>query len=275
MNEIAHPSVLTAPLVKDANGARGSAAFTIRGAVFGYGDGDPALKIAELNIERGERIALIGPSGSAKTTLLKGMAGLVPVRSGSLGRNPAWGEAPSKHEHKKGRSSAKISMIFQNLALVPQLTALENALLSTLGRNSGWHSLAGWFAAADVARAHEILEAVGLGALKESAVRDLSRGEAQRVAIARSLMQRADLVLADEPVSHLDPRWAEQILQTLIDDAGKRGATLVVSLHQSDLAQRMLGRILGLNRGKIDIDSRANRLGKSQLRRLYSPAATL
>ena len=271
MNEIAHPSIIATPIAKDDIGTRDNAAFTIRNAVFGYDSGTPTLKIDELNIERGERIALIGPSGSAKTTLLRGMAGLLPARSGSLGRNPAWGKVSGK----EGQPSSKISMIFQNLALVPQLTALENALLGTLGRNSRWRSLVGWFAAADVARAHEILEAVGLGARKEAAVRDLSRGEAQRVSITRSLMQGADLVLADEPVSHLDPHWAEQVLQTLIDDAGKRGATLVVSLHQSDLAQRMLGRVLGLNRGEIDFDSRASHLSKNQLQRLYNSEATL
>ncbi len=270
MNEIAQPSVIATPLPRDARNPRERAAFTIRNAVFGYGDGTPTLKIDELDIERGERIALIGPSGSAKTTLLRGMAGLLPLRSGSLGRHSSWGEAAARVP-----SSAKISLIFQNLALVPQLTALENVLLSTLGRNSGWHSLAGWFAAADVARAHDILEAVGLGAHKESAVRDLSRGEAQRVAVARSLMQEADLMLADEPISHLDPHWAERILQLLIDDAGRRGATLIVSLHQSDLAQRMLGRVLGLSRGRIDLDSRAGRLDKSQLQSLYRPTAGL
>ena len=269
MKEIAHPSFITPPLVMDASDSRSSAAFAIRDAVFGYSRRAPALRIDELDIECGEQLALIGSSGSAKTTLLKGMAGLVPARSGCLGRNPAWGDVSGEER------SSTISMIFQNLALVPQLTALENVLLSTLGRNSSWRSLVGWFAASDVARAHEILEAVGLGARKEFAVRDLSHGEAQRVAIARSLMQGADLVLADEPVSHLDPHWSERILQLLIDDAGRRGATLIVSLHQSDLAQRMLGRVLGLCQGRIDFDSRARRLGKSQLRNLYQPAATL
>ena len=271
MNEIAHPPVVSAPVVRDKNNTFDNRAFSVRNAAFGYGDGAPTLQVDEIDIECGERIALIGPSGSAKTTLLKGMAGLLPLRNGSLGRNSAWDKALNGDE----QSAAKISMIFQNLALVPQLTAVENALLGTFGRNSGWRSLVGLFATADVARAHEILETVGLGSRKESAVRDLSCGEAQRVAIARSLMQGADLVLADEPVSHLDPHWAEQVLQILIDDADKRGATLVVSLHQSDLARRMLGRVLGLNRGKIDFDSRASRLGKSQLQRLYRPAATV
>jgi phosphonate transport system ATP-binding protein len=145
-------------------------------------------------------------------------------------------------------------MIDQEFFLVPRLSVVDNVLHGCLGRVSPWKSLLGWYPEEEWRRAGEILEEVGLAGLHDRRVETLSGGQRQRAAIARALMQEADVILADEPVSALDPELAEDALELLVECVARRGVTLVVNLHQPELARRFASRLVGLAHGKVVYD---------------------
>lgn len=209
-----------------------------------------ALDIERLEIGSGERIFVLGHSGSGKTTLARLIKGRLRPSTGTvrvLGRDPA-------AVRDRRRRQRRVAMIDQEYFLVPRLTAVDNVLQGALGRVSPWMSLFGWYPPAEWAKAESVLAEVELDGLGNRRVETLSGGQKQRTAIARALMQEADIILADEPVSALDPELAEDALELLVACVARRDVTLVVDLHQPELARRYATRFLGLAHGRLIYD---------------------
>ena len=210
------------------------------------------LDVEELELHPAERVFVLGHSGSGKTTLSRLVKGRLKPSSG---RVTVFGGDPASPDPKTRRAlQRRVAMIDQEFFLVPRLTVADNVLHGCLGRVSPWKSLLGWYPRAEWEKAEAILEEVGLRGLGARRVETLSGGQRQRAAIARALMQEADVILADEPVSALDPELAEDALELLVDCVARRGVTLVVNLHQPSLARRFASRFVGLAHGKVAYD---------------------
>ncbi len=211
-----------------------------------------ALDIECLELRAAERVFVLGRSGSGKTTLSRLIKGRLRP---STGRVRVLGEDPMAPQSVSPRGfRRRVSMIDQEFHLVPRLTVADNVLAGCLGRVSSARSFFGWYPMAELMKAEAILREVELEGLVDRRVESLSGGQRQRAAIARALMQEAEVILADEPVSALDPELAEDALQLLVDCVRRRGVTLVVNLHQPALARRFASRIIGLSQGKIVYD---------------------
>ena len=199
----------------------------LKGLVAGYA-GRPIARVPYLAVANGEAAVLGGRSGAGKTTLLLAVAGLADQLDGSvcldredLGRLP-----PRRRDRHRG---AHIGLIFQDLHLVPGLSALDNMLLAP-------------FAAGvrrDHGRAAALLDRLGVGARAHARAETLSRGEAQRVAIARSMLMQPRLVLADEPTASLDDEAAAAVVDLLIEATRESGAALVVATHDARVRARL------------------------------------
>jgi putative ABC transport system ATP-binding protein len=203
------------------------------------------LDIESARIGAGEIVGLLGSSGAGKTTLLDVIAGLTVPESGTV----RWGDDIVSAFGETRRDMwrrAHVGVVFQNVQLIPELSARDNVLLPF--RFGNWR-----IDAAAMRRGAVLLAALGLGSGSQSAGR-LSRGEAQRVAVARALIAEPPLVLADEPTASLDRDNAGLVGELLLADARRRGATLIVATHDQDLVRRfdrtmrlVAGRIGGLS----------------------------
>ena len=228
---------------------------------------DEATVLAPLSlaVEPGERVALIGPSGAGKTTLLRLIAGAVAPSTGCVelrGRNVA--------SLRPGRELARlVGMIAQQFDLVPNLSVLHNVLAGRLGEWSFGRSLLSLVWPRDQRLAFEALERVGVTHLAHQRAARLSGGEQQRVAIARVLVQRPTVVLADEPVASLDPARAREVVRLLTDVTEEQGETLVASIHSIDLAREFFDRIVGLRNGLVQFDVPAFSIRDRMLEDLY------
>lgn len=225
-----------------------------------------ALHTLELSIGAGERVAILGPSGAGKSTLLSMLNGSVRATSGEVrvfGTNLA-----SLSPSALGVTQRRIGIVTQRLDLVEQVRVLHNVNAGRLGQWSTARSLTSLLWPRPDAVVTGALDRVGLSwALNEQTSR-LSGGERQRVAIARLLVQKPEIVLADEPVSSLDPSNAADILGLLGSLA--RDATTIVSLHQPELARRHFDRVLGLRRGRLLFDLPAAEIPDVLLDDLYA-----
>lgn len=229
-------------------------------------EGPPVLDIGELVIGRGERVAIIGPSGAGKTTLLRLINGyLHPV----TGRIVVLGEAITADATRRREVRRRVGFVFQDFNLIERATTFENVLWGRLGRVSPVWSLVGWFSSADKRAAMRAIAEVGLTRQVAQRADTLSGGQQQRVGVARVLAQEAEIILADEPVSNLDPTLADDILGLLVDVSERYGATLIMSVHQPALAQRYAERIIGLHEGRIVYDGMASKLDGRALQAVY------
>jgi phosphonate transport system ATP-binding protein len=239
----------------------------VRGLRKDYPGGSRALDGIDLDIAPGEFVALIGPSGAGKSTLLRCLNGLVIPTAGlvRIGGEAVTGASPETLR----RVRAHIGFVFQQFNLQRRLTVLENALLGGLARASHWRSLVGWFAAAEISRAHAILARVGLDGLADRRVDTLSGGQQQRVAIARALLQEPAVILADEPMSSLDPALAHTVMEFLRRINREDGITVVASLHVLELAQAYGRRVIGLSRGRLVHDGPPESLDSEATARIF------
>ncbi len=229
-----------------------------------YGD-HVVLRDLDLTIHEGERIGLLGPSGAGKTTLLALLNGSLTATSGTV---EVFGQpVESLNASALRRLQRRVGSLSQRLDLIDQVRVVHNVSAGRLGRWSAARSLASLVWPLEVAEVREALDQVGMGWAVYEHTERLSGGERQRVAIARLLVQRPDLVLADEPVSSLDPARADEILRLL--QVPTRQATLVVSLHQPELARRHCTRAIGLRGGELVFDHDASELHERLLADLY------
>jgi phosphonate transport system ATP-binding protein len=225
-----------------------------------------AVADIDLTVRAGERVAVLGASGAGKSTLVSLLNGSLPATSGEvevLGTRLG-GLPPARLRAVQRR----IGTISQRLDLVDQVRVLHNVNAGRLGRWSSVRALAALAWPRADAAAIEALERVGLSWAVHERTERLSGGERQRVAIARLLVQEPELVVADEPVSSLDPTRAAGILSLLYAPA--MPVTLVVSLHQPELARRHCTRAVGLRGGRLVFDLPADRLDDRVLDDLYT-----
>ena len=227
-----------------------------------------ALSDVELTLTEGERVAVLGASGAGKSTLLSLLNGSLAATEGHVevfGRDLAQlSQAQLKTVQRR------IGAVSQRLDLIDQVRVLHNVNAGRLGEWSTARAIAqlAWPRSDDTVR--DALGRVGLEWAVHERTERLSGGERQRVAIARLLVQRPDLVLADEPVSSLDPTRAAEIMGLLRAPAAE--ATFVVSLHQPELARRHCTRAVGLREGRVAFDVPIEQLEDDQLAELYALA---
>ena len=244
-----------------------TAALAIRGLVKEYVPGQPVLRGIDLDIEAEGITAVIGPSGTGKSTLIRCINRLVEPTRGEIrlrGENlvPLRGRA-LRHARRR------IGMVFQEYNLVERLSVMENVLSGRLGYVPLWRAWLRRYPADDIARAFTLLDAVGLPDHATRRADALSGGQRQRVGIARALMQRPDLLLADEPTSSLDPKTAAEVLDLLTALTGEARVPVILNIHNVELAKRYARRIVGMSGGAIVFDGPPSALEPSHLRQIY------
>ncbi len=233
-----------------------------------HANGQRALHSVSLSAGRGERLAIIGPSGAGKSSLLRILAtSLRPTegRISVLGSNP-W--RLSGADLKRLRS--RIGVVHQSPPLPPRQRAITAVIAGRLGQWPWWKSALSLLYPADIAGPREQLARLDLADRLFERCDQLSGGQLQRVGVARVLYQRPDLLLADEPVSAMDPALADLTVNQLHSEAATRGVTLVASLHVVDIALRWFPRVIGLKAGEVVFDLPAVKVSDSVLRDLYA-----
>jgi phosphonate transport system ATP-binding protein len=237
-----------------------------------------ALDDVSLAIGAGEMVALIGASGSGKSTLLRHLAGLVVSDAASPGRVEADGaciQEGGRVTRSVRRCRRQIGFVFQQFNLVGRLPVITNVLVGSLGRVPMWRSLLRCFTAHEKRRALEALHRVGISDLALQRASTLSGGQQQRAAVARALVQEARIILADEPVASLDPESARRVMELLASINREDGITVVVSLHQVELARRYCPRAIALKDGAVVFDGPSANLTPRLLRELYGSESEL
>ncbi|HEX5393342.1 MAG TPA: ATP-binding cassette domain-containing protein [Rhodocyclaceae bacterium] len=241
--------------------------FVLEGVGLTHANGHAALRDLRLRAALGERIALIGPSGAGKTTLLRVLGTALRPTTGNvelLGLAP-WRLGTSALAHLRSR----IGQVHQSAPIPPRQRVVTAVLAGRLGSWPLWKSLLSLAYPLDMAGARSALAQLDLADRLFDRCDRLSGGQVQRVGVARVLYQGPELILADEPVSSLDPALAEQTLQVLCADAQSRNATLVASLHTVGLALKHFPRIVGLRQGEILFDLPADQVTPALLQTLY------
>ncbi len=236
-------------------------------------DGVAALDRIDLTVAPGEAVTIIGPSGAGKTTLFRLLNLTLQPDAGRLeieGRDVA-----GLGERERRRLRARIGTIYQQHNLVGRLPVVQNVLAGELGRISGLAALRRLVWPGDVSHAAAALGAVGIGEKLTARTDRLSGGQQQRVAIARLLVQDPAIILADEPVSSVDPLLADAIVGLLLALARERGKTLLVSLHAVPLALAHFPRVIGLKDGRVAFDCPPARVTEPMLAALYAGEAAL
>jgi len=242
--------------------------FRLDAVDLGYPNGQRALGRIALAVKRGERIALIGPSGAGKTSMLRLLATSLRPSAGRvevLDVRP-WDVSAAGLRQLRRR----IGMVHQVPPLPPRQRVVTAILAGRLGVWPRWKSLLSLVYPLDITGAREVLARLDLADRLFERCDRLSGGQLQRVGIARVLYQRPDLILADEPVSAMDPALSNLALGELCKQAETDGAAIVASLHAVDLALRWFPRIVGLRSGEIAFDLPVARVSDALLRELYA-----
>ena len=227
----------------------------------------PACADVSITLDRGERVALVGPSGAGKTSLLRAINGSLPSQAGRIAVN---GQVLST------RDAGKLRLFRRSVAVIPQkhdlvdgLRVYHNVMSGALGRWSDLHALRFlfWPLRGEIDEARRALERVELSEKLAARAGTLSGGQQQRVAIARALVQKPLLILADEPVASLDPRMAHQVLRLLCTLTEDEGVALLCTLHQTELAEQYFPRVLEMHCGRITADRQVRPTEPTEARR--------
>ena len=229
-----------------------------------FPNGTRALKDVSLELKKGEFNVILGPSGSGKTTLLRTINRLLEPSSGNVLIDGTAINHENQHEIR-----AKISMVFQQFNLVGNLSALNNVLTGLLSKKSSIFSIFYFFDRQQKLLALEALDQVGLLSKAFSRTDQLSGGQQQRVGIARAIVKKPLLMLADEPVASLDPRISYQILSLLKEISLSQGITVLCNLHQVEFALQFADRIIGLAEGRIVMDKPVKEVDGEYIQKLY------
>ncbi len=232
----------------------------------------PRCKVLDdvsLTIRQGEMVALIGASGSGKSTLLRHVSGFVAADSGAVKVMDQVVQANGRINRNIRRVRGEVGFVFQQFNLVNRLSVMTNVLIGLLKRTSLFRSLLMRFSIAENQQALEALAAVGIEQYAWQRAATLSGGQQQRAALARCMVQKAKLVLADEPIASLDPESARNVMELLAKMNREHGCTVVVSLHQVEFAIKYCPRTIALLRGKVVYDGPAAALTPQLLSELY------
>ena len=231
-----------------------------------------ALDDVSLDVESGEMVALIGASGSGKSTLLRHIPGLTVGDRGENGLVMVGGR-PTQRGGRLGRDvralRAITGFVFQQFNLVDRASVMTNVLAGLLHRAPVWRTAIGRFVTEEVRIGMEALERVGIADQAWQRASTLSGGQQQRAAIARTIVQRAKTILADEPIASLDPESSRNVMEILSAINREDGCTVLVSLHQVHVALRYCPRTVALHRGRVAYDGASSRLTADRLHKIY------
>ncbi|SDD29358.1 phosphonate transport system ATP-binding protein [Cupriavidus sp. YR651] len=250
-------------------------AIEVRGLSKSFRADRKALDDVTLHVAPGEMVALLGASGSGKSTLLRHVAGFITGDAGA-GEILVNGRTVQRNGRLAGnvrKVRAEIGFVFQQFNLVGRLPVITNVLVGMLTRIPKWRSLLRIFRASEIQAGLDALAQVGIDDYAFQRASTLSGGQQQRAAIARTLVQNARVILADEPIASLDPESSRRVMTLLSQINRTRKVAVVVSLHQVDVAMRYCPRVVALRQGKVVYDGPSAALTPSMLRDLYGTEA--
>lgn len=241
---------------------------SVRGLSKQFGQGPMVMSGLDLDIAAGAKVAVIGANGTGKSTLIRMLVRLVEPSGGDirlLGEDVRALGAPGLK-----RLRSRVGFVFQRHNLVTRLNALTNVVHGVQSRMSGPRTWIQALAPREVrAEALHCLERVGLADKAMARVDTLSGGQSQRVAVARMLMQRPELVIADEPDASLDPKSGEEVMATLAALASEQKATLIFVSHRMENAIRFSDRVVGLGGGRVALDKPSALVSEAELTRFF------
>lgn len=265
------PQKQNADIDEHIKGGAMNYAIDVQGLSKSFHAGAKALDDVSLQVADGEMVALLGASGSGKSTLLRHLAGFVAgdAGSGSVTVNGQLIQRRGKLSRQVRGARASIGFVFQQFNLVGRLPVITNVLTGMLPRVPLWRSLTRWFRRDEVRAGLDALAQVGIDDYAFQRASTLSGGQQQRAAIARTLVQNARVILADEPIASLDPESSRRVMDTLAQINRSRKVAVVVSLHQVDVALRYCPRVVALRHGKVVFDGPSANLTPAMLSELY------
>ena len=229
-----------------------------------FDTGTEALRGVDLKVNKGEFLSILGPSGSGKTTLLRSINGLENIDSGEI-----FFDSEKIDKIYLPDVQKKTGMIFQEFNLVNNLSAINNVLTGLLNSSSKFLSMFYLFTKEQKLQALKALETVGLLDKAYSRADELSGGQRQRIGIARAIIKKPKLLLADEPVASLDPKAADLIMSLLKKINKEFKITIVCNLHQVELASQYSDRIVGLLDGAIMFDELTSNINRKSINQIY------
>ena len=239
----------------------------VRNVVKRYAGAIPALDNVSFSAAKGEFVSVIGPSGAGKSTLLRCINRMIEVTSGEVSFDGVIASQQWKRDLRKLRT--QIGMIFQHYNLVDRLTVIENVLHGRLGYKSTLAGMFGRYSQEEKRQAFNTIRMLGLSEQVYQRCDQLSGGQKQRVGIARAMVQNPKMILCDEPIASLDPNSSKIIMDHLKDFSTRMNITLIVSLHQVNVAIKYSDRIIGFNKGRIVFDGIPDQLTNRRISDIY------
>lgn len=249
------------------SGGLAPASLVINNLVKAYIPGKPVLSDISFDVDGRSTVAIIGPSGTGKSTLLRCINRLIEPTSGTI--NVAGHDITRLSGKALRLARHHIGMVFQEFNLVERLSVIENVLCGRLGFTPVWRAWLRKFDQQDIDRAFELIDMVGLTEFATVRADALSGGQRQRVGIARAVMQNPDLLMADEPTSSLDPKTSVEIMDLLNDFSKVHDIPVLINIHDVNLAKRFADRIIGMSEGRIVFDGPPAQLTDDHLKQIY------
>lgn len=232
-----------------------------------YSNNMKALEDINLQIEKGEFVAVIGPSGAGKSTLLRCINRMHDISEGKLIVDGVEVNSLKGKEIRKFRQ--RIGMIFQSYNLVTRISVIKNVLVSFAPKLPYWRKVLGLYTKEHKVKALTALDQVGILDKAYVRVDQLSGGQQQRVALARTLAQNPDIILADEPIASLDPVTAKQVMDDFTKINRETNISVIINIHHVEIALEYADRIIGIRKGKIVYDGKAEDLTEENLNYIY------
>ncbi len=233
-----------------------------------YPNGTEALKDVSVEIQQGEFIAVIGLSGAGKSTLIRLINKMHDTTSGTLIVNDTLVD-----DSLKGKALRKfrrgIGMVFQSFNLIGRTTVIKNVLAARVAEIPWYRALLGIYSKEDKIIALDALNKLGILEKAYSRADQLSGGQMQRVALARTLAQDPKIILADEPVASLDPITATQVMKDFEKVNKEFNITVIANMHHVDMALKYARRVIGINSGEVIFDGPASLVDNDLLKRIY------
>ncbi|MFC6253684.1 phosphonate ABC transporter ATP-binding protein [Secundilactobacillus hailunensis] len=226
-----------------------------------------SLTDVSFSVQPGEVTVIIGPSGAGKTTILRSINQLIRDDEGEILFDQVDMRQLNRAQLRRARSH--IGMIFQSYNLIEPLTAIENVLHGCLGTKSNFAGIFSIYNTREKEEALKLLQKVGLEEFAYQQCRNLSGGQKQRVGIARALMQHPKIILCDEPIASLDPKSTITVMDILKDLAVNEGISVLINLHQVDIARKYADHVIGINNGQVVFDDRTPALSDTAVTGIY------
>ncbi|WP_257349658.1 phosphonate ABC transporter ATP-binding protein [Pseudalkalibacillus decolorationis] len=236
-----------------------------------YGTDTVALSDVNFSVKEGEFVSVIGPSGAGKSTLLRCINRMIEASNGEIIFDNVNVQGLRKKELRRLRT--KIGMIFQHYNLVMRMSVIENVLHGLLGYKSTFSGVLGLYSEEEKKKALQVLTILGLQEQVYKRCDQLSGGQKQRVGIARALIQNPKMLLCDEPIASLDPNASKIIMDYLKKISSSMGITVLVNLHQVDVALKYSDRIIGVSKGKIVYDGSPKKISEEEINTIYGSEA--